>query len=319
MDSSFNNETDLSLSHPSDDDIDNEDGTLDSNCDSQDHGDGSDQYEDTDSEDADDKDKMERLYDYFRNTVYDLPSKSHMTFNVTNIMWKRNDYLLPEEVDTVVDNTEKKFNESKCGNFVVSNLGKIVHLIMDDLLKKPCITSPICMYEDFWHYIFGIAQLYYGFNERISTSYICTLFRVFCTHPNAKFNYRMKCGNKSLPWDGYMIFSKLIYHDREKLIKRIELWNLWDEIDPAIHKDGIGNYLAWLPREKIDDIIEFDKLLVEDKMEKQILAGTVYKSIDVFIKHYGKVIPWLHGESDCEEDSEPENESDLDVDEPLDC
>lgn len=55
-------------------------------------------------------------------------------------------------------------------------------------------------------------------------------------------------------------FQSIIDEDVNILIKRErkreEVWELWYQNDPVIHRDGVGNFIVWLPREMVEDILQ---------------------------------------------------------------
>lgn len=140
--------------------------------------------------------------------------------------------------------------------FKVVELKTIVPEIICSLMGVEQIPFPLRAESLVVEVALEIARLWYKHHKKIS-------------HHEALFLYRVYSGIGMVPQDDYVGYDDVdaLVSDMDQFHEQVEkempsimkyhaLCKAWNESDPDVHRDGAGNWYAWLPEETSEDVVK---------------------------------------------------------------
>lgn len=143
------------------------------------------------------------------------------------------------------------------GNFW-NNYHKIVVLLLghDDFYDIIYVN-----YDHVWKSALDLLQVYFKHAPSITVEEVVSLYKTFRGFKeDIIFNHTMYYARPDFdsggsPANDARMFYKFMVEDVPKYQARKEMWELWYHNDPDKHQDGIGNFVVWLPKEILEDIL----------------------------------------------------------------
>lgn len=219
---------------------------------------GEEDYDYNDDEDYGDDDDGPSWVDHFYNELYRMWNNSELPG------YKWNDNISSSVLDTVVQSMMRYHIQHKIARDLDSeyNLLHTMNRILK-LLYGQVETFSFPPWKSAWHVYFGIAVAWYECEMKVTLEDVVDFY---CQYKGRRFDTGEV--NYSLGYDGmeddlrpeaedvdefWILFRTQV----DTMALRREMWELWYQNDPAVNKEGIGNYTVWFPREIVEDIVQF--------------------------------------------------------------
>lgn len=126
---------------------------------------------------------------------------------------------------------------------------------------------PIPMGETAWCVIFGLVQIWYDVQPMPPLKYMVELYFEFREErfDSGKVDHHLgyfvdqdddENDNNVLDMiSDTELFDHIYRREYPNILKRVAMWELWEQYDPYKYARGYGNLLVWLPREMVEDTI----------------------------------------------------------------
>lgn len=125
-------------------------------------------------------------------------------------------------------------------------------------------------YDHVWKAALDLLQVYFKHAPSITVEEVVSLYKTFRGFKeDTIFNHTMyyvrpDFDSGGSPANDARMFYRFMVGDVPIYLARKEMWELWYQNDPDKHQDSIGNFVVWLPKEILEDIVSLDgRLRVE--------------------------------------------------------
>lgn len=160
-------------------------------------------------------------------------------------------YTIEDMIERYIDEPEIKNSDSEF------YLGKTIDKILFYMFGDLDTLFPVPMNKIWIDVVFVIAKVWYKTKKLVDIRHIVDLYYEFRGRTFTKDDIENSLGYKTGRFDQLRIddTKKFFGLVRRGMWKVEIMWELWDENDPAMYKEGVGNLTVWFPRETIEDII----------------------------------------------------------------
>lgn len=152
--------------------------------------------------------------------------------------------------------------------------------VIDEILSGVIGVSPegysILCSTVTWTVVFGLLQIWYKCRHVLSIAEVIHIYnecpfqveRCGVKHSGSTSHDRTTAGGL-LKFFYAKLFNALPYIELGR-----HVWSLWYENDPDLHTDGVGNFVVWLPREMVEDVLNLLPNFLKEK-EGEISTTTL--------------------------------------------
>lgn len=177
----------------------------------------------------------------------------HHGFNFTD-----NRPLTKGDFTIYIGNSFKKLNDH---GHVERDLMKLLYISINNaiclLMGEDSIPFPLPEFCPVIEVAMEIVKLQYNFSDKLSVEDAVTMYKMYSgviyDHKFAPdMGYKSR-GDVYGECEAFYQRSVLLVDD---FLRSKSMWEMWKEIDPEFHQDGIGNLTVWLPTEVVEDTLE---------------------------------------------------------------
>lgn len=153
-------------------------------------------------------------------------------------------------------------------------LGKTIDKILVYMFGDLDTLFPVSMNKIWIDVIFVIAKVWYETNRLVDIRHIVDLYHSFRGQTFTKDDIGNYLGYKTGRFDRLRIDDtrKFFGLVRRGMWKVEMMWELWDEHDPAVYKEGVGNMTVWFPRETLEDVIALNLIVDFSNMKNRSIS-----------------------------------------------
>lgn len=177
----------------------------------------------------------------------------HHDFNFTD-----NRPLTKSDFIKYIGNSFKKMNDhDRVERDLVTLLYTSISNAICLLMGEESIPFPLPEFCPVIEVAMEIVRLQYNFSDKLSVGDTVTMYKMYSgviyDHKFASdMGYKSR-GDVPDECEAFYQRSVLLMDD---FLRSKYMWEMWKEIDPEFHQDGIGNLTVWLPTEVVEDTLE---------------------------------------------------------------
>lgn len=196
--------------------------------------------------------------------------------------------ITPDEFREIVRLSEEAMRQ--CQNPLDSDFsfeGTIYKLI--SLLTVPgTFDKTISTYEEVWDTLYLLAEECYRYRHQVTVEEVAWLYRQYRhLSPGDMFTVAsIRSEHLKLDSGDMCTFRESLRHDIPIYAKRKTMWNLWEQNDPSVDLNGIGNLTVWFPREIVEDVLLMNTLYIELDAETRFMRLLCYDNVEAYIRDH---------------------------------
>lgn len=180
------------------------------------------------------------------------------------------------QFDTALRNTSQALSyrslDLRMADCTYQLLKSFAKIVLDGLFAPDITNACIPSCSPHWVVLLTLMQICYIFRNKLEVNEIVDLYKVYREKPEG-FGVDDKVGYENgtpVPLFILQRFYVLLTHDWKNIKKRDMMWELWCEIDPEEHIEGVGNRVVWLPKEMVEDVMSFLVVKLDDEHQPEV-------------------------------------------------
>lgn len=188
----------------------------------------------------------------FRNYAMITETRRH----VASSCLEYNTYVRPDMFASIVRTIAETNVLCDDNEKFASDMLEIGNMILRDIYNVDHRSFKILSTNSMWDVIPSLLYIWFRFRRFISAEEFIDCYRVHLLLEDYRCAISLGSENDSVLSSMQSFYSDL-EHDIPAIVERREMWELWYQNDPEVHKEGVGNRVVWLPREMVEDVISF--------------------------------------------------------------